>query len=184
MRTLSALLLSLTLATTPAMAQSDSGAPRTLLEAMDVSHPEATASAFVAAYSKSDYFAAAHLLTFDAKTGFQSAMMSREGVKLLFPRSPGTVGAAAVHTLDGPFMTEQTLDFAVFFDDVLYQAEITGVLPFKIRQDAEVTMTKSKAGAVATIDDGITLHLVQTRPGRWLVDRIELSPAGQGGRPW
>jgi hypothetical protein len=183
MRTLSALMLALTLATTPAMAETDKGVLRTLLEAMDVSSPEATASAFVAAYSKSDYLAASYLFTFDAKTSFHSAMMSRDGVRLLFPLSSGTVRAAAVHTLDGRYMSEQVLDFAVFFDDVMYQAEITGVLPFEIRQDAEVAVANIKAEIVATIDGDVSLHLVQTRPRRWLVDRVELSPV-RAGRPW
>jgi len=49
MRALCPLVLALTLATTPAMAERDTGMPRTLLEAMDISRPQATASAFVAA---------------------------------------------------------------------------------------------------------------------------------------
>lgn len=176
-------MLALTLATTPAMAERDTGMPRTLLEAMDVSRPEATASAFVAAYSKSDYFAAPYLLTFDVSTSFHAAMMSRDGVGLLFPRSPRTVGSAAVLTLDGPYMSEQVLDVPVFLDDVMYQAEITGVLPFEIRHDADIATAIFEGGAIVTIDGDLALQVVQTRPGRWLIDRIELSTPGQAGRP-
>lgn len=159
--------------------------PRTLLEALDVSTPEATAEAFVAAYSRSDYFAAAFLFTFDAKTGFHAAMMSRDRTALLFPSSDGTVGAAAVHTLDGIFIAEQSLDFSVFFDDVMYQAELNAVLPFLISPDAEISIADDEKGQVqAVIDETVTLHLVQTRPDHWLVDRIALDGKAGEIRPW
>ncbi|GEM_PF-5371013 len=90
-------------------------------------------------------------------------MMSRDGVGLLFPRSPGTVGSEAVHTLDGPYVSEQVLDFADFFDDVMYQAEITGVLPFEIRHDADIATAIFEGCTIAIIDGGPTC--ISSRPG-------------------
>lgn len=184
----------LALASTLVVGQPVSAADRTIIERLESHTPEQAAKVFVGAFMAEDYVAAYFLLSPHARRGFSEAIQSFS-LDTLFVgldnggQVPGSVLAEGASFSDDDnyaVLTEPVLNF----DNLVFAASQGGFLPIRLitPQLGAPTMSSEGLLIISVTNDGepkaLSLELVPTARGTWLVDRISWAGSAPDMRPW
>ncbi|QEI05802.1 hypothetical protein FXN63_08030 [Pigmentiphaga aceris] len=172
-------------------ADTNPAAARMYVQTLDMRSPQATADTFLKAFGRSDYFAVHKLLSPDAQRGFAEAIFTFDPQQLL-PRMETTRLAGSLYFSNkrAEDVLEIGTDPSLLFDDILYAAQRTYILPFTFGAKAKVGKVdiRGKAATVALTTDGqpaeLTLQMLQLASGRWKIDRIVWPGASTEAQPW
>jgi hypothetical protein len=162
--------------------------PRIYLETLDMKSPEATATGFLKAYARSDYFAVHQMLSPTARDGFMEGIFGYGDVKLI-PRMKDTLPGSALFDRKDDSM-EVINDGSLSFDDVLFAAQKNDILPFTIGPAARLGKvdTRGKTSTVAIVTDGkptsMEMELRHLPSGRWKVEQVRWEGSSATTKPW
>lgn len=161
---------------------------RTYYEATDLGTPEATAQAFLSAWTRRDYATVNVILSPVARQSWYRAVVQTFEFRDLFASNADAVKDALMG--DQAKWKEVEDDPNMMFDALLQAAERANALPFTLgpaMKAGQPTLSGTRAALpVATGGNPteITLVLVRLPSGRWRVDQIVLPDGDRSLKPW
>ena len=189
-KTLLCLALSISALAAPLASAAEAKAPRTYIDTLNMSSPQASAETFLKAFARSDYFAVFKMLTPEAQRGFTESIYTFDMGHLL-PGMDGTrlPGSIYYDMRSKEDVHEVAEDQSLMFDDIMMAAQRLYILPIAISPSAKAgkVEVKGTAATVAVTDNGkpdLTLQLARAPSGRWRVDRIVWAGSSVEDRPW
>lgn len=187
---LATLGLVLVLATAPAAAQDG----RTFPERLPLDTPESTVGAFIEAFESRDFFAAYYMLSGEARKDFLNQYYLLD-LSPYFELGgdvfiPGSILALESESPPEWVFDDIGQDGALIFDNLLWNAERNGQMPFSLagaRIDdttgdgpGRVVVTVTLEGPPQTLE----IELETSPGGDWKVERIGWSGSRPELRPW
>lgn len=176
-------------ASKPAAARPMSAGPRIYPETLDMKTPAATATGFLKAYARSDYFEVHQFLSPGARDGFTAGVFGSGDVKLI-PRMKDHELPGAALFAEGDAGIEVINDNSLSFDDVLMAAQRNDMLPFTLGAGARLgpVQTQGKTARAAIVTDGkpaaLAMELRLLESGRWKVEQLTWEGSSASAKPW
>lgn len=169
-------------------AQADEG--RTFVDRLPMETPQSTAKTFIEAFNARDFATAYYLLSPEAKRTFIDSYYAYTAGRYFTVGETGAVeGSLLSDTISNEEMDEVGDDTALIFDNLVFNAEANGEMPFSLANaaPAKVEETGEKT-ALITVEGGqpqvIEMDAILLYNGDWRIDRIHWAGSDRTLKPW
>ncbi|GEM_PF-3822461 len=180
-----AVAVGLVLGVSPASAQTS---PRTFVESLDMSSPEAAGRLFIDAFERQDHVTMFFLLSPKAKQDFQFRI-HEYGERHLFITGPGqSLMVMNLHD-NAAELVDISTDSALMFDAYLLAARRLARLPFDLSGAQLDTKSAGEGGNIIFATSGavpasLKIELMLMPKGQWRVERLTWNGSSTLAQPW
>jgi hypothetical protein len=180
--------LALIIATSPLMA--DEG--RTFVDRLPLDTPESTVTAFIEAFATKDYATAYYMMSPEAKHTFIDSYYAFTVGRYFKADEDGMIKGSIysdMADMEEGLFEEVSDDTALIFDNIVFNADANGQMPFRIADATIGTVEKTGDDAALVTLEGakpasLRLEAVLLFNGDWRIDRIFWDGSDPELRPW